>query len=159
MVHISTFVLAQIAFESSTCTTVLVRLFLIICDKSLATFWACEWELQQTEHSNDLIPLWVFSWLDKLPLCVNDFAHTLHANGFSPVCTRMCLVSFDLNDATYSHKWHWCFCWLFTAAFFEALTLVCFFRSLGFLAFTFCLFFSPFFGSGLGLLAFPPSFI
>lgn len=44
----------------------------------------------------------------KLPLVVNAFRHTVHRNGLSPVCVRMCIWSADDDEKFLWHTLHKC---------------------------------------------------
>lgn len=41
---------------------------------------------------------------------VKDLLHTVHANGLSPVCVRMCIWRALALENGFSHTWQVCFC-------------------------------------------------
>lgn len=46
--------------------------------------------------------LWIFLCLLRCAFCEKHFEHISHRNGFSPLCTRICIFKFVLTKVEYS---------------------------------------------------------
>lgn len=51
-------------------------------------------------------PKWVFWWIVRYDLTLNDFLHSLHSKGFSPVWIFSCVERFDFWLKRFPHTLH-----------------------------------------------------